>query len=147
MQDNIEKDTLEHNEKLPFSIRIVMTILSSFAMLVLIYFVALWMEAIDLQIDLKVFPFHPFTIIPILGGALLAISFAAVLMLILKTNTSKWKVIFNTIAIIVLILAFIVTLFLPTYFSMIVTLNLMHLVVAANVIYFFEYFNAQMKGS
>lgn len=147
MQENIEKDTLRDNQNFPFSIRIVMTILSSFAMLVLIYYVAMWMEAIDLQIDLKIFPFFPFTIIAILGGALLAIAVAAILMLVLKMLTSRWKLIFNITAIVVLIVAFAITLYLPTYFSMVVTLNLMHLVVAANVIYFFEYFNAQIGGS
>lgn len=144
----MEEEVLRNNNKFPLSIRIVMAILASFSLVILIYFLALWMDTIDPQLNLPGLGFSPFALIPVLGGTLIAISLAAVVFIILKMNTISWRQAFNIIAGIVLILAFVLTLILPDiHFSMIVTLNLMHLAVAGATIYFFSYFNQNIESS
>ncbi|MDZ7743431.1 MAG: DUF6069 family protein [Bacteroidota bacterium] len=142
----MEEETLQNNNKLPISIRFVMALLSSFIVVIGIYFISSWLDAMEPQMQLPGFTYKPFSLVPSLVATLIGISLGVFVFVILKMNTTAWRVSFNIIVILVLILAFVATLMVPDASnSMIITLNLMHIGVAVCTVYFFSYFNKLFK--
>lgn len=143
----MEEETLQSNNKLPLSIRFLMAVLSSFILVIGIYFISSWLGGMDSTMQLPAFIYKPFSLIPSLATTLIGISLAAFVFVILKMNTTAWRVSFNLFALLVLMLAFVATLLIPEASTgMIITLNLMHIGVALCTIYFFSYFNKLFKS-
>ncbi len=142
----MEEETFQNNNKLPISIRFVMAVLSSFIVVIGIYFISSWLDAMEPHMQLPGFTYKPFSLVPSLATTLIGISLGALVFVLLKMNTTAWRVSFNIIVLLVLILAFVATLMIPDASDgMIITLNLMHVGVAVCTIYFFSYFNKLFK--
>lgn len=142
----MEDETLKRNNQFPLSMRIIMAILSSFSLVIIIYFISARFNGIEAEMNLPGWPYKPFSLIPVLASTMVMISIGAVVFLLLRMNTTAWLKSFNIIALVVLVLAFIATLTIADVgVETLITLNLMHIAVAACTIYFFSYFNKNIR--
>lgn len=81
----------------------------------------------------------PITIVPIIISSIVPSIIAGLVMALINKFSSKPKKIFNIIAIILVILSFANPFMIPQVpMAMVVVLNLMHIVVAGNLMYFYN---------
>ena len=139
----MKEETLKTNSRFPLSIRFIMSIVSSFIVVIAIYYISVGIDFIDPTLQLPGFSFQPFALIPVLAISLIGISLAALVFMILKAYVkTKWKRAYLILAAVVLLAAFIATLLIPeASVGMIIALNLMHIAVAICTVYFLVYFN------
>ena len=82
---------------------------------------------------------QPLTLPPVLFASIVAVIVAGVLLRVLSRFNKKPQIIFNTVALVLLVLSFASPFSIPGIsITMAIWMNVMHIVVAASILFFFE---------